>query len=871
MKTFFKNALLCSFLCLLPDATQMQACAVDFPYERYPYQCWLFHIDLIPTKALHLLSYPHLEGNYDYKNSDPTQPFVADTLFYKQNVAEWQAAIAADPTIVAKIADKDIHEMLYNFAPARYFKQKKINGFKQNSFMRAIQSSKAAKSWLNYLDFAKICEQMMTFLEDVWDHFPVQNPKQYSLKQHIAVGDSIVRQKTTTPFVKERTAYQMIKMAHYTRDTARVLAIYKQFFENTSSKSWIVGSASYFEAVAQRDAAVQNLHLARVFDLSIDKRWLALQTFDQSEPIRKRTLALARTPKDKVRVLMMTALQSDGRVLNDLKKAYQLDPQNNLLQIAIQREINKLENWIFTNRFTKYPTSLASGAHSSKIEDNGIAQQRIDARNLHADLNYLESVIAFVKTVATEKKQVDPAYWSLAVAHLAFLKRDFAVSRQFLAAVKTQQDVSMAVQLQSQLIELLCDLYSAPHLSADDDAAVLKFDAFLQKNKAQIFDYQNFRSQIMRFLSERYKEDGQIAKSILILSKSDLIFSDINDFWAKNFYHLLLETDNAAIIDQAIDIMQRKPRIELTDFERWLASEPKSYDRNCKYCDEDESANPKSKEWSVSKLKDYQSMIYVNHDALDSAYAVLKTIPNAFWNQYPYQDFLIGNPFWFHNAVSTSVESFMEQGVVFNKTQFIKKILDLKQQLVKEPRKKEQNYYFIGMAYYNMTHRGNFWLMSEICLDSYEPNFKRNDFKDIYFNCKRAEEWFTKGAKTCQNKDYAAMCCFMLNQIKGHQDLKPAKTVLWKDFHQRFKNAAQYEENEYWCQHLDSLMLTIDPSYTIQTNYVKKEVEKVVNPVLKSELKPNVPLNPKRTYFFNLFIWAVSAICFYMLRPYLRP
>jgi hypothetical protein len=217
----------------------------------------------------------------------------------------------------------------------------------------------------------------------------------------------------------------------------------------------------------------------------------------------------------------------------------------------------------------------------------------------------------------------------------------------------------------------------------------------------------------------------------------------------------------------------------------------------------------------------------------------------------------------------------MEQGVVMNKTEFVKKLLDLKQQLAKEPIKYEQNYYFIGMAYYNMTHWGNFWLMSEICLDSYEPNFKQKDFKDIYFNCKRAEQWFTKGVKTCQNKDYAAMCCFMLHQIKQPRTYKQSpsepKMDIWKPFRQRFKNAVQYEENEYWCQHLDSLMLTIDPSYTIQTNYVKKEVKKEVETVLKSDLKPDIPVNPKQNYIFNFFILAVSVCCFYMLRPYLRP
>jgi hypothetical protein len=809
MNKFFKFLTISTVLSLLPSSSDVQACWNGFEHDRYNFRFWLLHTDLVPMQAMNVLSYTRFQEDVSWERNDIWSQCPFDTTFYKQNVLEWQAALGA----TTKIESKDIHKILYNLEPLVYFRQMKGDSLRQNTFVQAL---KASKPLLDYLNYAKNCEYLMGF-EDPWKD---DKKRDIAFKKHVTLGETNLKNSAIPPFVRERTAYQLVKLSHYLRDTAKTMSLYKQYFEKSDLKSWIHGSASYYDALAHQNPLVRNALLAYVFENALDKREAALKMFDMEDAVFRKSLAITRTPQEKARMMLLPLMKKEGRTLSDLQKNYQVEPKNHLLPLAIQREINKLENWIFTNRFTQYAESSAK-ERNSELSENVNEQANIDARNLQSDLLYFDQVFAFVKTVVTERKQPNMAYWNLSAAHLAFMKKDFAGAKQYLAAVKTEKNPSNSIQLQTALTELLCDLYAAPRLNAENEAAILKFDAYLQQNQQNIYDYTTFRSQIMRFLSERFVKDGQVAKGMLILSKSNLTYGSIMDIWEKTFYHSILETNNPQVVAQVIDIVTRKERG--TDFERWLSAEPKPYER---YRSEFDGAKQKPF-WSISKLKDYQSIIYIKRDELDSAYAVLKTIPEKHWSEYPYSTYLIDNPFQYMGHIPSRWSDDSLPKAKYSKTAFVKKLIDLKQQLKTDPKKYEQNYFLIGTAYYNMTQHGNFWLMSEIAWDRWERP-ERNPASEVYYGCKRAADWFAKGVANCTKKENAAMCCFMANRAQYQRDkyehaikyqrtpydkipeFKEKNTPLWATFKTRFKDASAFEKREYWCQHLDAMMAAID-------------------------------------------------------------
>ncbi len=834
MNKFFKFLTISTILCLLPSASGIKACWDGFEYEQYNFRSWLFHTDLIPMQAINVLSYTSFREDVDWQRNDTWAQCPFDTVFYKQNVSEWQSAL----TTIApnqKIIPKDIHTILYNLHPVDYFRQMKKDSLRENTFVRALKSSKPL---LDYLNYAKNCEQLMNEYT-TWDKVGTNSPE---FKKQFDEGQSIVNLTSTHPFVRERTAYQLVKLSHYLGDTAKTMSFYKQFFEKSSTKSWIHGSASYYDAMAHQNPLVRNVLLAYVFETSMDKRELAIKMFELASDTFRNSLAMTRTPQERARMMLIPLMKKQGRTLSDIQKNYQVEPRNHLLPIAIQREINKLENWILTNRFTEcVQSSVENRKDSDPVSVTRQEQMLIDARNLKSDLLYFDQVFAFVKTVVTERKQPNMAYWNMAAAHLAFIKKDFATSRQYMAAVKTEKNLSNALQLQVALTELLCNLYAAPRLNAENEAAILKFDGYLQQNQQNIFDYTTFRSQIMRFLSERFIKDGQVAKGMLILSKSNLTYGTVVGIWNKTFYNSLLETDNSQVLTQAIALLERKEH--MNDFDHWLVSEPKSYPHHYGYYNESNDFNDSKKmpqKWDISKLKDYLSMIYIKRDELDSAYAVLKTIPEKHWSGYPYSTYMIENPFRYIPYTSRYFGSDSLPKAAFTKTAFVGKLLELKQQLKTDPKKFEENYFLIGTAYYNMTHHGHYWLMSEIFWNPGEES-ERSDWDEVYYGSKRAAEWFAKGVAQCTKKENAAMCCFMANRCQKQRDtyeyevkyakiesdkrpdLKTQKTPLWAILKTRFKDAEQYETKEYWCQHLNQLMDGIQPTEIKKLNSPNKQ------------------------------------------------
>ena len=575
--------------------TGVQACWNGFEHDKTNYRCWLFQPDLMPASVVKVLSYADFESDYDdymSKSKSFRSRGNADTSFYVQNIEEWQTALAADPSVKSTktVIPKDIQTVLYNLDPDDFFRKMDGDSLRNNTFIQAISAS---KSLMAYLNFAKICEQLMNFT-DPWAEGYGEGKDEISLLRYSKMGDSVVKNTATSPFVRERTAYQMVKMAHYLGDTARVLALYKQFFAETASKSWVVGSASYYYAVAHSNPFEQNYLLSKTFENSIDKRWLSLRNFDQSDSILRGSLALTRNVHERATMLTLPILTNEGRTLPDLEKVYALEPKNPLLSMAIQREINKLEDWIYTNKFTEFSSSSKDyEKYDYDLEEKrraaGITQKDIDAKNLRSDLAYLNDITAFVTRVATEGKRTDLAFFQLAAGHLAFLKKDFKTAKQFLAAAKTAKNAGntpLSIQTQIWLTDLLCDLYAAEHLDANAEIAILKFDDFLKKQKNTLADYTTFRSQIMRFISERFISDEKMAKGVLILSKSTLTFGSINGTWEKNFYHKLLFEGTPQDIEDVIDIVSRKERKSLTPFERWLASEPKAYQspQGCRGC-----------------------------------------------------------------------------------------------------------------------------------------------------------------------------------------------------------------------------------------------------------------------------------------------
>ena len=226
----------------------------------------------------------------------------------------------------------------------------------------------------------------------------------------------------------------------------------------------------------------------------------------------------------------------------------------------------------------------------------------------------------------------------------------------------------------------------------------------------------------------------------------------------------------------------------------------------------------------MNKIKDYKASYYIRHDQIDSALAVFKTIPRSFWQSEPYRSMLNCNPFFVdveHPHAPTFADS-----TRYDKTTFLTQMLKLKKSAEKTPSVSAREFYLLGNAYYNMTWKGNFWLMSYIywgVSQQYSDYFKDETFINSYFGLERAQKQYELCLKNTKDEKLAALCHFMIgvcNKAKTEYRFylnnnrwadpapEPPVAVNPMDafFNKKFPNRIKsYQNSDYWCTNYAAL------------------------------------------------------------------
>lgn len=779
------------------------------------HRVWLFQPDLPQVTGLRpfifagTIYYDGFDDKYGFSNSA-----AVDTAHYELNIREWQQVAGASATAA------DVRKVLYHLDAPRFFRQLP-DTLRNNTFIAALKRP-ANKALMDYLLLSKKIEGALN-KKDEWG----TTSADFDEAKTILPEAKAQLDKASTPFLKLRTAYQMMRL---NPDPAANQRIYDTYIANIQTDSWIKSSA-FFYTVVTPDATVRdvwetqswnmedgtikpktvaqinsiaraNLRLSKVFTTSLDKRYRVMQLFDRQ--YLPQTLALAQTNADKATLYAMTGLRDPGRSLTTLQNIYRLDPQNAPLKLLLAREINKIEDQLWTSKLTGNAESFwDSIVQYRNANPSYTSKQMIDLgkslylmRNRVNDLAYLKQVADFAAQVISEDKQPDKAFWLLSGAYLSLMNKDAAKAQTLLAQAKGVANVSPEMQLQIALTDLMATVFAEPKISAATEQKIVDFVRLLDQNKANLSNPKTFRSQVMLFLAGKYLEERNVTKATLLYAKSDQDFSGLfkreDQFASENPYHVMLNLARPKDYDSFTSFLQKSNK---TPFEQFLTGMPRPYN----YSSYSHTYDPKTNEyeysewvqkkdsedyeevkrrikaeWDFNKLKDYKSMYYVRRDQLDSAYTVLQTIPEGYWaTATPYSETLDHDPFF----VDTRSPR-LHTGKIYSKTAFVGKILQLKAEIARDPSKKAMNEYLLGNAYYNMSWHGNFWIMSHVYrsvgdmfVDGKDiANRAANDaFNSHYLGATRAKSYY-KLAMQHSQKDatLAQLAAFMADYCDQH-------------------------------------------------------------------------------------------------------
>lgn len=725
MKPLIKYILLCISIILLPPRKIADACG----FYIYPgeYRFWLLQPDIVNEPDLTPF---YFASSYLYKADlyAGTQPHV------EQNINEWYEITGH------KASRKDIDSLLNGTPPQVFFEEQKKLG-KQNSLMNFLLQPDQTELY-EYMQLSKKIEQITAY-PDPWDE---ENHPKSSVTS--VMGElKKLRSATNDPFIKLRTAFQLVRLLNFNARSKEAENIYDTWIAPVKTKSWVKAAALYQIALSYPGPQGDYL-LSKVFDMGEYNRTMCLVRFENENA--DETIKLAKNTHEKNVVRAMKIFNCPGRSLDMIKEIYAAESQYKELPFLLLREINKVEDWLLTNKITEFPTPAVYG------DDYWSNYDYLDnaALNYRNDKVYSKELSGFLHAMITSSYK-QKALLHLYAAHLDMLNKEYESSSAHLTEADRQKNLPQNVKTQIAINRYLLDLENGFDKNAESQfMSIIK----TPDKKLGVYDPGIMKDQLILYTARKMLNRGDKVRGLLLLSKTNRAYGDLPIDSYKTVYQEIEERANEEDFYELLRIFDKKDK---TSFERFVCGKQiHSPLENYDWYEE----NPTALLWDRNKLLDCLASWYLRQHRLRDAYSILKQLPDSLWKQQPYEYYIKGNPFYlnFYRAHPVTKEDKRS----LNKKQVVEEMIRLEDLARRDKSKTAECYFQLANAWYNMTYYGKNWLMVKQWWSINEPYPwheppKKTLFHDDYYGCLQAQRYYDLAIRVTKDKQLAALCFFM--------------------------------------------------------------------------------------------------------------
>jgi hypothetical protein len=438
------------------------------------------------------------------------------TIKYKDNLDEWHERFCGqvereDIDYVVYHASVNELEGLYTTANSNVTTALSA-ALAKNSFAIHLFSQSCTEV-INYLIFAKKCEPYVT-RTDAWEE----------MQRNKTAMSELIEQglrhfgATKSHFVKLRFAYQIVRLAHYSHDYERVLALCTDLMPKINNRSINTSILKYW-IMAHRAGALLKLGdkneaaylFSLVFQNCLSKREAAYLSFAIStENDWKNCLSRCKNNQERATLYALRATASGSGALSELKNVYALDPQSEHLEALMAREVQYVERKLLVGDLTK------TGDWTNNP--------------------YLRDLKAFSKKCIQDGKIPNLLFWRTTEAYLESLSGNFMEATALFKILKTDLKDEKKL-LQIQIFELAAYIHSLQILNEETlgEAEAVRdtrlysqnhnFPKFLSDRFAYLFKEAGFPGRAFRCkhtLSElSYNPKMEILEDLLTLSKKN--------------------------------------------------------------------------------------------------------------------------------------------------------------------------------------------------------------------------------------------------------------------------------------------------------------------------------------------------------------
>lgn len=644
----------------------------------------------------------------------------------EMNLALW--AKRADQGIPLAV----IEEGVYDFKHAA-----------NNAFLQSLKKKKDAAA-LNYLKFADKCSSLNLFFTDPWEREGAEILPERSKLIRTALSNA-GKLETKDEDLSRRYAFLAIRLAFYNGDEKIIQSTYDRYFSGHASATIIDYWSLYFRAVIEQDPAQRNLMIARVFANAPDKRFVIQFHYDRSASMEE-SLNLAKTAEDKSAVWAFYGANEQGKVLDNIRMVEELTPKSPMLTLLVLREVNKLEDWIFTPYFSDFEPSISGQNYYYDDEENSSSEETIKA-----DREYAAELLTLLKTFDLSEME-NPNLVKTSMIYLNYMAGNEGTLqqiREFESAGITDQ----ALKEQLDQIKALC-------LVSDQKAGLVIIPE--EVKPILVREHSHANNRFLFAVARELEYKGNSTDAAILLSKinngNEVNDYGVSQFWkSKNgfrtlysdvyddyFFYLDADYTNEQVSDLIAAV--EKGQNSKDPFDQWKFSNIIQ---------------------AIPRLYDLLGTKLLRKNELDKALSAFVKVEDNLWKSYPYVDYLDANPFYtnFYNEhARTEADK-----VRFNKETLIRKLIFYREK-AEDPATENRDYYcfLVANAYFNMTHHGNSWLMKRYYWSTNDLSNGLEDDED-YYECKLAKKWYLKAKSVSKSPKFRALCLRMAGRCEKYR------------------------------------------------------------------------------------------------------
>lgn len=515
--------------------------------------------------------------------------------------------------------------------------------FRKNGFAQHLKSQQCEET-IDYLVFAKRCEPHVTY-SGGWE----------APRRDVSEMEELIRKgrkallKSKSHYIRLRYAYQVIRLAHYTKDYDYTLELYDKLMpriDKTESilNDWIEGHRA--GALRSKGETVEAAYLfLKIFLNSKSRRSSAYQSFYIKNDEQWRACYLkCEDDKERAGLYALRASADESKAAEEMEKIYELDPNNRFLEMLLVKEIKKIERDFlgleFNDRRKRNKTF-----HKIPRKKGG---------------DYLTRLLKLVNRIINDDTAKRRNFWLMARGYLQYLGGDLYDAGQTFTDLRPLVNNKI---LEEQLAAFSLALRVHGFETMDEDNEEEIFETML--NDPIYKKYPSFPDFINDRISQLYANDGH----------PGLAF---------RCHHTMLELKyhpQEEILNDLLAICAKEKR---TNLEEAMVIDKDGV--NLQYV-----------------LMDIKGTHLMSEGKLEAALEVFRKIPVEEKDKWQF------NPFYERLYDCIDDCPLPDSMDYYNKEEIIREIFELEYKAKSDFERGAQCYYDLGQAYYNMSYFGHSW------------------------------------------------------------------------------------------------------------------------------------------------------------------